>query len=298
MPPKGKKNNNKLAASPANVTGGEPSSSASPSTTLPQNSLVAPPLAPIFTSSSPKRGRSPFKRPRANTSDTPPPTNTMESLVSSVFSHIGIRNEQATTLRNFAKIIAEIHQFKAQCSWHIITLMNEMNAVQATIISLTACIAVLETATTTPSPQDTTTGPSNHTPPPPPPPPPPPSPSPSHFYAPIATKAPDPPAEPTKKNLEKLVNTETTKLQRQLVVTGGPTPPTTISNDPILASVNSVLKTADVQFILARPSLKGNLVLHTIPANTASEALAHTSARTTDLQALGCHPLSILANAI
>ncbi|KAL0630592.1 hypothetical protein Q9L58_010560 [Maublancomyces gigas] len=314
MSPKGKKNNNKNASLPTNVTGGEPSSRVIPSTTSPPNPSVAPPLAPIFTSTSPNRGRSPSKRPRANTSDSPPPTNTMKTLVSAMISLTGVQNEQATTLKNFAKTIAEVHNFKIQCSPHIITLMKEMNAFQATITSLSDRITVLETARSPPPPcsHDTTMGLSDQflvltarinalvsapppSPPPPPPPPPPPSPSPS--YAAIASKAPGPPSQPTKK-VDKLVTTETTKLQRQLVVTCDPTPATTITNDAILASVNNALKTTGVRFILARRSLKGNLVLQTAPANTASEATNHGDAIASCLTNLGCTPTLMRSNAI
>ncbi|KAL0630500.1 hypothetical protein Q9L58_010653 [Maublancomyces gigas] len=271
MPPKGKKNNNKNASSPANVTGGESSSMASSSTTFRPNPSVAPPLAPIFTSSSPNRGRSPSKRPRANTSSTPPPpTNTMESLVSAMVFLTGVQNEQATTIKSFDKIIAEVHKFKTECSPHIIALMKEMNAFQATITSLTASVAALETAPSPPSPQplDTTAGPSDQllalaaridametapAPPPPPLPPPPrfPSalptpPSPSLSYAQVASKAAKKRQNPKTKTEETLVNMETTKLQRQLVVTCDPTPPTTISNNAILASVNKALETTGV----------------------------------------------------
>ncbi|KAL0630713.1 hypothetical protein Q9L58_010439 [Maublancomyces gigas] len=73
----------------------------------------------------------------------------------------GVQNEQAITLRNFAKIVTEVHQFKTQCSSHIITIMKEMNAVQATITSFTARIAALETAPPPPPlPQITNPSPS------------------------------------------------------------------------------------------------------------------------------------------
>ncbi|KAL0630490.1 hypothetical protein Q9L58_010663, partial [Maublancomyces gigas] len=262
MPPKGKKNNNKNASSSTNVTGGEPSSTASSSTTSPPNPSVAPPLAPIFTSSSPNRGRSPSKRPRANTSDSPPPTNTMETLVSTMVSLTGVQNEQATTIRNFAKIIAEVHQFKTQCSPHIIPLMEDMKALRANISSLTARIAALEAAPPQPPPPQTTN------------------------------------AGPSDQILALAARINTTKLQRQLVVTCNPSPPTSITNDAILASVNNALKTTGVRFILARRSLKGNLVLQTAPANTASEATNHGDAIASCLTNLGCTPTLMRSNAI
>ncbi|KAL0640908.1 hypothetical protein Q9L58_000217 [Maublancomyces gigas] len=321
MPPKGKKNNNKNASSPANVTGGEPSSMASSSNTSLPNPSVAPPLAPIFTSSSPNKGRSPSKRPRANTSSTPPPpTNTMETLVSTMVSLTGVQNEQATTLQNFAKIIAEVHQFKIQCSPHIITLMKEMEALRATITSLTVRIAALETAPPPPllPSQDTTAGPTDQilaltarinalesapAPPPPPPPPPfpsalPPPPSPSPSYPEVASKATNKRPKPTAKTVEKLVNTKTTKLQRQLVVICDPTPPTSITNDAILTSVNNATTTTGVRFIFARRSLQGNLVLQTAPANTALEAIDHGNIVVACLKDLGCTPTLMRPNAV
>ncbi|KAL0630389.1 hypothetical protein Q9L58_010764 [Maublancomyces gigas] len=250
----------------------------------------------------------------------------MESLVSSMVSLSEVQNKQASTIQNFAKIIAEVHNFKTQCSPHITALMKEMNAFQATIISLTARIAALETAPPpTPPPQITNAGPSDQllaltaridalesAPPPtpsplpfpsagPPPPfpsalPPPPSPSPS--YAEVASKAANKRQNSKAKAAEKLVNTETTKLQRQLVISCKPPPPTTITNDAILASVNNALKTTGVRFILARRSLKGNLVLQTAPANTASEATKHGDTIASCLTSLGCTPTLMRANAI
>ncbi|KAL0630507.1 hypothetical protein Q9L58_010647 [Maublancomyces gigas] len=316
MAPKDKKNNNKNVSLSTNVTGGEPSSTVTSSITPPPNPSVAPPLAPIFTSSSPNTGRSPSKRPRANTSSTPsPPTNIMESLVSAMVSLTGVQNKQATTLKTFAKIIAEVHQFKIQCSPHITTIMKEVEALQATITSLTARIAALETAPPPPPPpQITNAGPSDQllalaaridaletAPPPPTPPPPPPfpsalppPPSPSLSYAAVASKAPSPPAKPSKEKTE----TTVTKLQRQLVITCNPPPPATITNDAILASVNNALKTNDVRFILACRSLKNNLVLQTAPANTASEAINHGDAITSCLKDLGCTPTLMRPNAV
>ncbi|KAL0630870.1 hypothetical protein Q9L58_010275 [Maublancomyces gigas] len=331
MPPKGKKNNHKLASSLANVTGGEPSSTASSSITSPPNRSVAPPLAPIFTSSSPNRARSPSKRPRANTSSTPPPPTptTMETLVSTMVSLSGVQNEQATTLKNFAKIIAEVHQFKIQCSPHIIALAKELSAFQATITSLTARVAALKAAPPPPPPpQITNSGPSDQllalatrinaletVPPPPPPPPPPPfpsalppppppfpsalppPPSTSPSYAAVASKAANKRPTPKAKAAEKLVNMATTKLQRQLVVPCNPTPPTTITNNAILASVNNALKPTGVRFILARRSLRNNLVLQTAPVNTALEAIDHGDAIASCLTDLGCTPTLMRPNA-
>ncbi|KAL0630649.1 hypothetical protein Q9L58_010500 [Maublancomyces gigas] len=318
MHPKGKKNNNKNVSSPTNVTGGEPSSTASPSTTSPPNPSVAPPTAPIFTPSSPNRGRSPSKRPRANTSDSPPPTNTMESLAAAIISLTGVQSEQAATLRHCAKTIADLLQFRIHCSPHIIELMDAINAIQANITSLSARIAALETAPSPPPPpQITNAGPSDEVlalvarvdalesaPPPPTPPPPPPFPSalpppasPTPSYAEVASKAANKRPKPKAKAAEKLVNTETTKLQRQLVVTCNPSPPTSITNDAILASVNNALKTTGVRFILARRSLKGNLVLQTAPANTASEVIDHGDTIASCLTDLGCTPTLMRPNA-
>ncbi|KAL0630518.1 hypothetical protein Q9L58_010635, partial [Maublancomyces gigas] len=71
----------------------------------------------------------------------------MENLVSAMVSRTEVQNGQATTIQNFAKIVAEVHQFKIQYSTHINTIMKEMNALRATITSLTSRIAALETAT-------------------------------------------------------------------------------------------------------------------------------------------------------
>ncbi|KAL0630593.1 hypothetical protein Q9L58_010561 [Maublancomyces gigas] len=91
---------------------------------------------------------------------------------------------------------------------------------------------------------------------------------------------------------------ETTKLHRQLVVTCTPTPPTTITNDAILASVNNALKSTGVRFILARRSLKNNLVLQAAPTNTANEALDHGDAIASCLTDLGCTPTLMRRNAV
>ncbi|KAL0631342.1 hypothetical protein Q9L58_009797 [Maublancomyces gigas] len=212
----------------------------------------------------------------------------METLISTMVSLTEVQNEQATTLRNFAKIIAEVHQFTVQCSPHNVALMKDMNAFQATIASLTACIAALETAPSPPPlpPQDTTTGPSDQVlglaaridaleaAPPPPPPPPPPSLSLTPSF------------------------TTITKLQRQLVVTCDPTPPTTITNDAILASVNKELGTSGVRFIYARRSLKGNLVLQTAPAKTASEAIEQAELIAANLRDLECTPTLMFSKAV
>ncbi|KAL0634752.1 hypothetical protein Q9L58_006269 [Maublancomyces gigas] len=228
----------------------------------------------------------------------------------------GVQNEQATTLKSFAKIIAEVHQFKIQCSPQIITLMKEMEALLATITSLTVRIAALETAPPPPLPpfQDTTAGPTDQilaltaridtlesAPAPPPPPPfpsalpPPPSPSPS--YAEVASKATNKRLKPTAKTVEKLVNTKTTKLQRQLVVICDPTPPTSITNDAILTSVNNATTTTGVRFILARRSLQGNLVLQTAPSNNATQAITHGDLIAAKLKDLGCTPTAMRPNA-
>ncbi|KAL0630758.1 hypothetical protein Q9L58_010390, partial [Maublancomyces gigas] len=293
----GKKNNNKNTSSPTNVTSGEPSLSATPSTGSPPNPSFAPPLAPIFTSTLPNRGRSTSKRPHANTSDSPPPTNTMITLVSTMVSFTGVQNEQATTLKNFAKTIADVHNFKLQCSPHIIALMREMNAFQATIKFLADFITVLETAPSSPPPswQDTTADLSDQiialtarinaldkAPP---------------RLPPVASKATDKRPKPMAKRVEKLVNTETTKLQTQLVVTWNPTPPHSNTNDAILASVNNALKETGRLFILAHWSLKGNLVLQTAPANKASEAIDYGDTIASCLKNLGCTPTLMRSNA-
>ncbi|KAL0631244.1 hypothetical protein Q9L58_009898, partial [Maublancomyces gigas] len=242
----------------------------------------------------------------------------METLGSSMDSLTGVQNEQATTLKSFAKIIAEVHQFKTQCSPHNITIMKEMNAFQATITSLTARITALEATPSPPppQPQDTIACPSDQllalvaridvlepapTPPPPPPPPPPlfpsalpPPPSPSPSYAAVASKAPGPPAKPSKEKTRRTV----TKLRRQLVITCNPSPPTTVTNDTILASGNNALRTNGDRFILARRSLKNNLVLQTGPANTASEAIDHSDAIAFSLKDLGCTPTLMRPNAV
>ncbi|KAL0630817.1 hypothetical protein Q9L58_010330 [Maublancomyces gigas] len=241
-----------------------------------------------------------------------------------MISLIQVQNEQATKIRNFAKIIAEVNNFKIQCSPHIVSLMKDVNAFQATISSLTTRIDALQTAPPPPSPPpsiDTTAGPSDQllalaarinaletapslTPPPPPPPPfpsvlpPPPSASPSPSYAAITSKAPGPPSNPSKEKKEKLVITETSKLQRQLVVTCNPTPPTTITNNTILSSVNNKLKSACVRFNLARRSVKNNLVLQTAPANTALEAIDNGDTIASCLKDLGCTPTLMRSNAI
>ncbi|KAL0630734.1 hypothetical protein Q9L58_010415 [Maublancomyces gigas] len=139
----------------------------------------------------------------------------MESLVSGMVSLSEVQNKQASTFTGFTKIIAEVHNFKLQCSLHIVFIMKEMNAYQATITSLTERIAALETATPPTPPrtaQNSTAGSSDQllalearinaletapTPTPTPPPPPPPSPSPS--YAAIDSKAPGPPEVHKKK---------------------------------------------------------------------------------------------------
>ncbi|KAL0630855.1 hypothetical protein Q9L58_010292 [Maublancomyces gigas] len=244
----------------------------------------------------------------------------MESLVSAMISLTGVQNGQATTIKTFAKIIAEVHQFKIQCSPHIIAIMNEMETLRATISSLTVRIAALETAPPPPPPlsQETTAGPTDQiealtprvdaletapTPPPPPPPPPPfpsalpPPSSPTPLYTEVASKASNKRPTPTAKTVEKLVNTDTTKHQRQLVVTCDPTPPTTISNDAILASVNKALETTGVRFILARRSRKGNLVLQTAPANQASKAINHGDTIASCLKDLECTPTHMCPNA-
>ncbi|KAL0630903.1 hypothetical protein Q9L58_010240 [Maublancomyces gigas] len=305
MPPKGKKDYNKTSSSFTTVHGGEPSSTASRSLTPEQNQSVAPPLAPIFTPSSPSKGRSPSKRQGAKPPHPPPPTNIMESLVSVLVSLTGVQNEQSTTFRNFVKIIAEVHNFETQCSPHSIALMREMNAFQATITSFTARI----TAPPPPpqSPQDTNasppdailsltatiialeTAPSPSTPPPP-----------SPSYAAAASKPPDPattnaikpPATKTP------VTPETTKLQRQLVVTCDPSLPTNITNDAILTSVKNAIETSVVRFVLARRYLKGNLVLQTSTVNTASEDINHGDAMAVCLKDLGCTPTLMRPNAI
>ncbi|KAL0630684.1 hypothetical protein Q9L58_010468 [Maublancomyces gigas] len=104
--------------------------------------------------------------------------------------------------------------------------------------------------------------------------------------------------KPKTKIVEKLVNTDTTELQRQLVVTCDPTPPTTTNNDAILASVNKALETTGVRFILALRSLKGNLVLQTAVANTASEAIKHGDTIAAWLKDLKYTPTHMCPNAI
>ncbi|KAL0631009.1 hypothetical protein Q9L58_010137 [Maublancomyces gigas] len=134
---------------------------------------------------------------------------------------------------------------------------------------------------------------------PPPPPPAPPAASPSRSNAAVNSKARGPsPKNPTKQNVDKLVNTETCRLQSRLVVTYNPTAPNTLSNNGILTSVNNRLNTTSVRFLLAAQFLEGNLVLMTSPANTAIEALTTTAALTSNLQAPRCHLRSILATII
>ncbi|KAL0630781.1 hypothetical protein Q9L58_010365 [Maublancomyces gigas] len=203
----------------------------------------------------------------------------MATLVSTMVSFTGVQNEQTTTLKTFAKIIAEVHHFKTQCSSNIIALMKELNAFQATIKSLTDRITVLETAPSSapPSSQDTSAGLSDQ------------------ILARTArikvletAPAPSPRVPLHHRPPSSKGNWWSPATQP---------PPTTITNDTILASVNKALKTTSVRFILARRSLKGNLVLLTAPANKASEAIDHGDAIASCLKNLGCTPTLMRSNA-
>ncbi|KAL0630569.1 hypothetical protein Q9L58_010585 [Maublancomyces gigas] len=284
MPPKGKKNNNKNASSLANVTDGEPSSTASSSTTSPPNPSVAPPLAPIFTSSAPERGRSPSKRPRANT-NTPPPAPTPTQTRQERFEE-----ELITQGKVLNEAVLLLHNFRAWCEPRMAKHLEEIEALKAEIkIVRYENTVLLETLIIIRKEQDEMPKPS---------------------YASIAatasattTTTPTPPSpKPKTKKGPKTPTLLTeqgtfTKVQRELIVQLTSTTPPSVTDDSILATANKAIAETTVQFCLARRTQRGNIVLQTNHSTSASSAMPHKALLSTALNAIGCHTSTIRPNA-
>ncbi|KAL0630951.1 hypothetical protein Q9L58_010198 [Maublancomyces gigas] len=285
MPPKGKKNNNKLASSPANVTGDEPSSTASSSITSPPNPSVAPPLAPIFTPSAHDRGRSPSKRPRANTNTTPlaptPAPTPIQTLAEELTTQGKVLNEAVILL----------HNFRAWCEPHMTLHLQEIEALKAEIKTLHFENTVLmEILVIIQKEQDEMPKPSNAS-------------VAATASATTTTTATTPlPSTPKAKKGPKKPTLLTehgtfTKVQRELIVQVTETIPPSVTDDTILATANKATAETMVQFCLARRTRRGYILLQTNHSTSASYAMPHQTLLSTALNAIGCHTGTIRPNA-